>query len=108
VGTISPEAAATGVLLLVAVAGVSWALRTLYRLVRRRPGYLDNAHGERRASQLYLVIGTFLLCSAYAARHEVGWDWTGYLFVSLVGGGVPLAVAIITLINRALDRQETE
>lgn len=107
-GTVSPEAAATAGLLLVAVAGVSWALRTLYRLVRHRPGYLDNAHGERRVSQFYLVVGTFLLCLLYAGRHEAGWDWTGYLFVALIGGGIPLAAAIITLVNRALDRQETE
>lgn len=104
----SPEVAATATLLLVALIGVAWALRTLYRLIRRRPGYLDDAHGHRRASQLYLVVGTFLLCSAYADRHEVGWDWSGYLFIALVGGGIPLALAIVFMINRELDREEAQ
>jgi hypothetical protein len=95
-------------MLLLIALGVSWALWTLYRLIRQRPGYLVGARSDRLLSQLYLVIGTFLLCSAYAARHDSGWDWTGYLFVGLLGGGIPLAVAIIALINRALDRQETK
>jgi hypothetical protein len=105
---VSSEVAVSALLLLIAVLGVSWALWTLYRLIRHRPGYLDNARGDRLLSQLYLVIGTFLLCSAYAVRHDPGWNWIGYLFVALLGGGIPLAVAIIALINRALDREEVK
>jgi hypothetical protein len=105
---VSSEVAATATLLLVALIGVVWAVWTLYRLIRRRPGYLDSAHGHRHASQLYLVVGTFLLCTAYAHRHEMEWDWSGYLFMGLVGGGIPLALAIVGLINRELDREEVE